>query len=156
MASLRSEAPQELTSFMDSRWERVDIFRPASNTSRTSKVRMYLSQIDQPLKKCNNDKGNIKLRNHSNAINNLGQSWVAKYVPEDKLVIVNITNHRGESYIEKSRDYMLFPWPNHKIITQSTLYKPNNYFKKKQRFKMDKRCQFIKMSLLPPNKEAVG
>ena len=78
----------------------------------------------------------------------MGQLWVGKYVPHDELLIVNITNHRGESYMEKSQDYMLFPWPNHKIITQSTLYKLDNYFKKNQRFKMDKRCQFIKMSLL--------
>ena len=75
----------------------------------------------------------------------------------DELLIVDITNHRGESYIEKGRDYMLFPRPNHKIITQSTLYKLNNYFKKNQIFKMDKRRQFIEMSLLlpPPNEAQV-
>ena len=43
MASLCSEALQELTSVMDSCWERVDILRPASDTVRASKVRMYLS-----------------------------------------------------------------------------------------------------------------
>ena len=43
MVSLHSEALQELTSFMDLCWERVDILRPASYTVKASKVRMYLS-----------------------------------------------------------------------------------------------------------------
>ena len=43
MAYLRSEALQELTTFMDSCQERVDILRPASDMLRASKVRMYLS-----------------------------------------------------------------------------------------------------------------
>ena len=51
---------------------------------------------------------------------------------------------------------MLFSWPNHKIITQSTLYKLDNYFKKNQWFKMDKRCQFIEISLLLPNEVMAG
>ena len=124
MGSLRLETIFSL--FMESCWEKVNIHRLASYTLRASKVRMYLSRIDQPLKKFNNDKGNIKLRNHSNTIRNMGHPWVKKYVMEEML-IVDLMNHRGESYVEKSKDYMMFPYLNHKIIMKATLYKLENY-----------------------------
>ena len=99
---------------------------------------MYLSRIDQPFKKCNNDKGIVKLQNHSNALSTLGNDWIRNRV-HIKLFMIDITDHRGISYIKKSKDYLQFPGANHKIITKSMIFKLNNYLKNNQRFKVDKK-----------------
>ena len=111
---------------------------------------MYLSRTDQPLKKWDNDKGSIKLKNHCQAILELGQVWVDNYVTE-KLFIVDLTDQTGESYIEMSKDFIQFPHSNHKVIMCSTLDKLGNYLKHNQRFKVDKKKKTIDVSLIPPN-----
>ena len=99
---------------------------------------MYLSRIDQPFKKCNNDKGIVKLQNHSNALSTLGNDWIRNHV-HIELFTIDITDHRGIFYIEKSKDYLQFPRANHKIITKSMIFKLNNYLKNNQRFNADKK-----------------
>ena len=54
--SLRIEAVQGLTTMMNSFIKKANQHRPGSDTIRANKVHMYLSRIDQPFKKCNNDK----------------------------------------------------------------------------------------------------
>ena len=150
MGVLHTEAIRGLTSFRNSFVQKADIHRPAYDTIRTSKVRMYLSRIDQPLRKCNNNKGSIKLKNYSRAILDLAQVWVDNYVTE-KLFVVDLTDQAGESYIKKSKDFIQFPCSDHKVIMQSTLDKLGNYLKHNQRFKVDKKKKTIDVSLIPPN-----
>ena len=102
--SLRIEAVQGLTTMMNSFVKKADQHRPGSDTIRANKVRMYLSRINQPFKKCNNDKGVVKLQNHSNALFTLGNDWIKDYV-HIELFTTDVTDHRGISYIEKSKDY---------------------------------------------------
>ena len=111
---------------MDSFKERCDIHRPGSDNVRANRIRMHMSQIDKPLKKSNNDKGEVKLLNHTRVLNHLGDSWISKYVM-DQLFVVDLLDikHRS-SHIEKSRDYCLFLRPTYTILTQSMLYKLEN------------------------------
>ena len=82
---------------------------------------MCLFRIDKPLKKSNNDKGELKLMNHAEVLGQLGESWTSKYVPDQLYTIdlLDLKNH--SSYIEKSKDYQLFTRPSYNIITRSTL-----------------------------------
>ena len=111
---------------------------------------MCLSQIDKPLRKSNNDKGELKLRNQARVLTQVGDSWIRNYVSEQLFVIhlLEPTN-KGSSYIAKSKDYQAFPREVYKIVTRSTLYKLENYFNANQRFTVDKKKAPIRLSLLP-------
>ena len=50
---------------MDSFKVRCDIHRPGTDTVRANGIRVYMSRIDKPLKKSNNNKGEVKLLNHA-------------------------------------------------------------------------------------------
>ena len=89
---------------MNSFIKKADQHQPGSDTIRANKVCMYLSRINQPFKKCNSDKGVVKLQNHSSALFTLGTDWIKNYV-HIELFTTDVTDHRGVSYIEKSKDY---------------------------------------------------
>ena len=125
--SLRIEAVQGLTTMVNSFLKKADQHRQGSDTIRANKVWMYISRIDQPFKKCHNDKGVVKLQNHSNALFTLGNDWLRNYV-HIELFTIDVTNHQGVSYIKKSKDSLQFPRANHKIITKSTIFKLNKQF----------------------------
>ena len=57
--------------------------------------------------------------------------------------------NKGSSYIAKSKDCQAFPREVYKIVTRSTLYKLENYFKANQCFTVDKKKAPIRLSLLP-------
>ena len=77
MNTLRTSALHELTSMMDSFKEKWDAHRPSSETVCADKIRMCPSRIDKPLRKSNNDKGELKLHNHTRALTQVGDSWKA-------------------------------------------------------------------------------
>ena len=137
--TLKQSALNTLTETMDSFKEKCDIYRPGNDTIRANRVRMCLSRIDKPLNKSNNDKGELKLMNHARVLGQLGELWISKYVPDQLYTIdlLDLKNH--SSYIEKSKDYQLFTRPSYNIITQSTLYKLQNYFDSNKRFTVDKK-----------------
>ena len=150
MNALRTGALCKLTSTMDSFKEKWDSHRPSSETVCTNKIQMYLSQIDKPLRRSNNDKGELKLHNHARALTQLGDSWISNYVSE-QLFMIDLLEpmNKGSSYIAKSKDYQAFPREVYKIVTRSTLYKLENYFKANQRFTVNKEKAPIRLSLLP-------
>ena len=110
---------------------------------------MYLSWIDKPLRKSNNNKGELKLHNHSRALTQLGNSWISNYVSEQLFMIDLLEATNKGSYIAKSKDYQAFPKEVYKIVTRSTLYRLENYFKINQRFTVNKKKAPIRLSLLP-------
>ena len=111
---------------------------------------MHLCRIDKSLRKSNNDKGELKLCNHARALTQLGDSWISSYVSEQLFVIDLLqAMNKGSSYIAKSKDYQAFPREVYKIVTRSTLYKLENYFKANQCFTVDKKKAPIRLSLLP-------
>ena len=57
-----------------------DDFRPPSENVQMSKLRMCLSRFENPLKKTNNEKGKVKLLNHSKILLGLGEKWITSKV----------------------------------------------------------------------------
>ena len=53
---------------MDSQLTKFEKDRPTSHHLRTNELRKHLSHIDQPLKKVNNDKGEVRNQNHANTL----------------------------------------------------------------------------------------
>ena len=139
MNILRTESLMALSNMLDDCKHKRDDFRPASENIRTSKLRMCLSRFENPLKRTNNEKGEVKLLSHSKILLGLGGKWITSKVYTE-LYTVDLMDIKSKvSYIDRSRDYKLFTRPVHKILTKSTLYKLQNYFTSNQRFSVDKK-----------------
>ena len=75
MESLQLEAVANLKSFLTCQFSKRDKYRLAHGILNASQVRMHSSRINDPLKKFNNDKGDVQLKNHANSLCILGQDW---------------------------------------------------------------------------------
>ena len=64
----REEAIRTLTDFMDNQLVKFEKDRPTSHHLRANELRKHLSRVDQPLKKVNNNKGEVCKQNHANAL----------------------------------------------------------------------------------------
>ena len=64
----REEAICTLTNFMDNQLVKFEKDRPTSHHLHANELRKHLSRIDQPLKKVNNNKGEVHKQNHANAL----------------------------------------------------------------------------------------
>ena len=150
MNTLHTESLTALSNMLDDCKHKRDNFRPASENIRTSKLRMCLSRFENPLKRTNNKKGEVKLLNHSKILLGLGGKWITSKVYTE-LYTVDLMDIKSKvSYIDRSRDYKLFTRPVHKILTKSTVYKLQNYFASNQRFSVDKKKHPIKLAVIPP------
>ena len=58
---------------------------------------MHVSRINDPLKKFNNDKGDVQLKNHANSLPILSQDWVNDFVSDQyymiDLVVCKVIKH---------------------------------------------------------------
>ena len=150
MNTLRTESLTALSNMLDDCKCKRDDFRPASENIQTSKLRMCLSRFENPLKRTNNEKGQVKLLNHSKILHGLGGKWITSKVYTE-LYTVDLMDIKSKvSYIDRNRDYKLFTRPVHKILTKSTLYKLQKYFISNQRFSVDKKKHPIKLAVIPP------
>ena len=139
MNTLCTESLTALSNMLDDCKHKRDDFRPASENIRTNKLCMCLSRFENPLKRANNQKGEVKLLNHSKILLGLGGKWITSKVYTE-LYTVDLMDIKSKvSYIDRSRDYKSFTRPVHKILTKSTLYKLQNYFASNQRFLVDKK-----------------
>ena len=139
MNTLRTESLMDLSNMLGDFRHKRDDFRPTSENVQTSKLHMCLSGFENPLKKTNNEKGKVKLLNHSKMLLRLGGKWITSKVYTE-LYTVDLMDIKSKvSYIDRNRDYKLFAQPVHKINTKSTLYKLQNYFTSNQRFLVDKK-----------------
>ena len=150
MNTLHTESLTALPNMLDDCKHKRDNFRPASENVRTSKLHMCLSRFENPLKKTNNEKGEVKLLNHSKILLGLGEKWITSKVSTELYTVDLMDIESKVSYIDRSRDYKLFTRPVHKILTKSTLYKLQNYFTSNQRFLVDKEKHPIKLVVIPP------
>ena len=151
MNTLCTESLTALSNTLDDCKHKRDDFRPASENIRTSKLHMCLSRFENPLKRTNNEKGEVKLLNHSKILLGLGGKWITSKVYTE-LYTVDLMDIKSKvSYIDRSRDYKSFTRPVHKILTKSTLYKLQNYFTSNQRFSVDKKKHPIKLAVIPPD-----
>ena len=150
MSTLRTESLTALSNMLDDCKHKRDDFRPTSENIQTSKLRMCLSRFENPLKKTNNEKGQVKLLNHSKILLGLGGKWIMSKVYTELYTVDLMDIKSKASYIDRSRDYRLFTRPVHKILTKSTLHKLQNYFTSNQRFLVDKKKHPIKLAVIPP------
>ena len=108
MNTLRTESLTALSNMLGDCKRKRDDFRPASKNIRTSKLRMCLSSFENPLKRTNNEKGEVKLLNHSKILLGLGGKWITSKVYTE-LYTVDLMDIKSKvSYIDRSRDYKLF------------------------------------------------
>ena len=108
MNTLRTESLTALSNMLDDRKRKRDNFRPASENIRMSKLRMCLSRFKNPLKRTNNEKGEVKLLNHSKILLGLGGKWITSKVYTE-LYRVDLMDIKSKvSYIDRSRDYKSF------------------------------------------------
>ena len=98
--TLKNNALKDLTDTIESFMDKKDSFQPANNMVRANKLRTCMSRIDKPLKKSNNEKGDLKLVNHARVLCQLGESWISNYVP-DQLYMVDLLDLKSNSlYIQ--------------------------------------------------------
>ena len=139
MNTLHTESLMALFNMLDDCKRKRDDFRPASENVQTSQLHMFLSRFENPLKKTNNEKGQVKLLNHSKILLGLGGKWITSKVYTELYTVDLMDIKSKASYIDRSRDYRLFTRPVYKILTESTLHKLQNYFTSNQRFLVDKK-----------------
>ena len=139
MNTLCTEPLTALSNMLDDCRHKRDDFRPASENVQTSKLCMCLSRFENPLKKTNNEKGQVKLLNHSKILLGLGGKWITSKVYTELYTVDLMDIKSKASHIDRSRDYRLFTRPVHKILTKSTLHKLQNYFTSNQGFLVDKK-----------------
>ena len=108
MNTLRTESLTVLSNMLDDCKCKRDDFRPTSENIQMSKLRMCLSRFENPLKRTNNEKGKVKLLNHSKILLGLGGKWITSKVYTE-LYTVDLMDIKSKvSYIDRSRDYKLF------------------------------------------------
>ena len=150
MESLQREAIVNLNSFLTGQFLKRDTHRHVHGTMSGSQIRMHLSRINDPLKKFNNDKGEIQLRNHARSLSILGREWVNEFIIKDQYYMIDLTNGRGESFIKlwcNSSDSKSCNF--HQIISRSTIVKLNKYLVDNHQFKIDKCAREINTRISP-------
>ena len=150
----REEALRTLTDFMDSQLTKFEKDCPTSHHLRANELRKHLSRIDQPLKKVNNDKGEVRNQNHANTLTILRErGFIQKYLRDyERLYDVDIVEVRDDpssSHVLKCVDYARCPMPSQLTVPLDMLQKLNSYFKSNQRFKKDKLHHAIEVDILP-------
>ena len=65
ISTLRNECRNNLVQFLDGQISKRDTHKPASHCINVSTIRMYLSRVENPLKKVSNYKGKQQLFNHA-------------------------------------------------------------------------------------------
>ena len=98
--TLKNNALKDLTDTIESFMDKKDSFRPANDTVRANKLRMCMSRVDKPLKKSNNEKGDLKLVNHARVLCQLGESWISNYVPDQLYTVDLLDLKSNSSYIQ--------------------------------------------------------
>ena len=122
----REEAIHTLMNFMSNQVAKFDGDRPASHHIRAGELRKHLSRVDQPLKRINNNKGEIRIQNHANALRLLqGRSFVQKYLKDCTTLydidIVETRNDPSSSHVTRCIDYTRCPMPSQLTIMMGML-----------------------------------
>ena len=152
----RDEAYANLEKFMDLQVSKCEGDKRSSTCQRlkANELRKYLSRISQPLKKVNNDKGEIRDRNYACALAELSvRGFYEKYLRDyQTLYELDLVERRGEphtSQVAKSAEHMRWPMPSQLTVSRDFLERLDAYFKQNQRFKKDKNRNSIRVSILP-------
>ena len=150
----REEAIHTLTDFMDSQLTKFEKDCPTSHHLRANKLRKHLSRINQPLKKVNNDKGEVRNQNHANALiilreHGFTQKYLKNYERLYDIDIIKVRDDPLSSHVLKCIDYTRCPMPSQLMVPLDMLRKLDSYFKLNQRFKKDKLRHAIEVDILP-------
>ena len=157
----QDEAYTNLEKFMDLQRSKCEEDHRAFTCHRlkANELRKYLSRISQPLKKVNNDKGDIRNRNYARALTELNaRGFYATYLKDNlTLYELDLVERQGEPYtsqVTKSADYIRCPMPSQLTVSRNFLQKLDAYFRQNQKFKRDKNRNSIQVSILPDGEDA--
>ena len=156
----QDEAYANLEKFMNAQTSKCEEDRAATyHRLKANELRKYLSRISQPLKKVNNDKGEIRNQNYACALAELeARGFYARYLKEyQTLYELDLVEQQGDprtSQVSKCIDYIRHPMPSHLTVSQDFLHRLDAYFKQNQRFKKDKHRRSIEVSILPDDDAA--
>ena len=139
---------------MDNQLVKFEKDRLTSHRLHANELRKHLSRVDQPLKKVNNNKGEVRKQNHANALMILRErGFVQKYLGDYEQLydvdIVKVRDDPSSSHVLKCIDYARCPMPSQLMVPLGTLQKLDTYFKSNQRFKKDKLHRVIEVDILP-------
>ena len=83
---------------MDNQLVKFEKDRPTSHHLHANELRKHLSRVDQPLKKVNNDKGEVCNQNHANALIILKEhGFIQKYLGDyEQLYDMDIVEVRDD------------------------------------------------------------
>ena len=134
---LRREALVNLDKFLDEQLSICHRHCPAHTTISASQIHMHLLRIGDPLKKFNNDKGEIQMCNHAKTLMTLGKIWVDNVLKE-QYYIVNLLSDQHDTLSFITRWHMRQPDVQannyHQILSKSAIIKLNQYLLNNQRF----------------------
>ena len=99
MKSLQREAIANLDSFLTKQMAKCNLYRHAHGSISAIQIRMHLSRINSPLKKFNNDKGEVQVHNHTKSLSILGEKWLDKFI-KGQYYVIDLTNAKGDSFIK--------------------------------------------------------
>ena len=136
------EALANLDKFLDEQLSKCDCHHPAHMTISASQIRMHLLRIGDPLKKFNNDKDEIQMRNHAKTLTTLGKIWVDSVLKEQYYIVDLLSDqHNTLSFINHWHMCQPDVQANnyHQILSKSTIIKLNQYLLNNQRFTVDKK-----------------
>ena len=149
---LRREALANLDKFLDEQLSKCNCHRPAHTTISTSQIGMHLSRIKDPLKKFNNNKGEIQMHNHAETLTTSGKIWVDNVLKEQYYIVDLLSDqHDTLSFINcwhmRQPDVQANNY--HQILSKSTIIKLKQYLLNNQRFTIDKKKRDIRPSIIP-------
>ena len=120
---------------------------------KANELRKYLSRISQPLKKVNDDKGDVRNQNYAYALAELkSRGFYDAYLKDNQtLYELDLVEKQGEpsSQVTKSVDYLRFPMPSQLTVSRNFLHRLDAYFRQNKKFKRDKKRNAIQVSILP-------
>ena len=154
----QDEAYANLDKFMSLQCSKGEEDRAATcHRLKANELRKYLSRISQPLKKVNNDKGDIRNQNYAYALAELkSRGFYDAYLKDNQtLYELDLVEKQGEpSQVTKSVDYLRCPMPSQLTVSRDFLHRLDAYFRQNKKFKRDKKRNAIQVSILPDDKDA--
>ena len=152
----QDKAYANLDKFMSLQRSKGDDRAATCHRLKANELRKYLSRISQPLKKVNNDKGDVRNQNYAYALAELkSRGFYDAYLKDNQtLYELDLVEKQGEpSQVTKSVDYLRFPMPSQLTVSRNFLHRLDAYFRQNKKFKRDKKRNAIQVSILPDDDE---
>ena len=139
----KKESGKSIRVYQDEAYANLDKFMQRSKDGgdraatchrlKANELRKYLSRISQPLKKVNNDKGDVRNQNYAYALAELkSRSFYDAYLKDNQtLYELDLVEKQGEPSSQvttKSVDYLRFPMPSQLTVSRNFLHRARRLF----------------------------